>query len=83
MSPSTTTSWRSGSRTSDVEGRIDDLYDRALETMENAIQSQMLNGVDEFRQALIDAHVRLKEFRERFASAVGVSGRAGRPCQNW
>lgn len=34
------------------------------ETVENAIQSQMMDSVDEFREALIDAHLRLKEFRE-------------------
>lgn len=34
------------------------------ETVENAIQSQMSDSIDEFREALIDAHVRLKEFRE-------------------
>lgn len=34
------------------------------ESVENAIQSQMMDSVDEFREALIKAHVRLREFRE-------------------
>lgn len=41
-----------------------DFEDFDPETAENAIQSQISDSVEEFRETLIDAHVRLKEFRE-------------------
>lgn len=41
-----------------------DIDDFDPETAENALQTQISDGIDEFREALIKAHVRLKEFRE-------------------
>lgn len=41
-----------------------DFEDFDPETAENALQTQISDGIGEFREALIKAHVRLKEFRE-------------------
>ena len=58
----------------------DGLPDYDPESLENAVQSKMMDGVEEFRAALLDAHEKLKalreENRERMSSQdTGVNSR--------